>query len=71
MLAANNTDGQPPYSEPSGWCSHSGWPSTRVFYAALGGVVVARREDRRGDGSTFTEAAYGWSSLASLAEVGP
>lgn len=37
------------------------------FYDRLGGVVVAQREDNRGEGIILAEIAYGWASVASLA----
>jgi len=41
------------------------------FYGMLGGVVVAQREDKRGEGIIFAEIAYGWASVASLATAAP
>ena len=41
------------------------------FYDMLGGVVVARREDRRTEGAVLAKIAYGWASMASLAMTAP
>ena len=41
------------------------------FYDVLGGMVVAQREDRRGEGAVLAEIAYGWASMASLATAAP
>ena len=41
------------------------------FYDMLGGVVVARRENRRGEGAVLAEIGYGWASVASLAMAAP
>ena len=39
------------------------------FYDVLGGVVVAERKDKRGEGTVLAEIAYGWASVASVATV--
>ena len=41
------------------------------FYGMLGGVVVAQREDKRGEGIILAEIAYGWASVASLTTAAP
>ena len=51
------------------WVLEGNQPA-RAFYAALGGLVVARREDKRPEG-ILEEVAYGWSSLASVVTAGP
>ncbi len=39
------------------------------FYDVLGGMVVARREDRRGESTVFVEVAYGWANLSTIAKA--
>ncbi len=41
------------------------------FYNMLGGVIVAQREDKRGEGIILAEIAYGWASVPSLATAAP
>ncbi len=41
----------------------------RSFYEVLGGMVVAHREDRRGEDTVFVEVAYGWANLITVAKI--
>ncbi len=41
------------------------------FYDTLGGVIVAQREDKRGEGIVFAETAYGWARVTLLAMATP
>lgn len=48
------------------WVLAGNQPATN-FYDALGGAVVAERENKRGEDTVLAEIAYGWANVASLA----
>ncbi len=50
------------------WVLEDNQPA-RGFYDVLGGMIVARREDRRSESTVFIEVAYGWANLNGVAKT--
>jgi len=50
------------------WVLEGNQPA-RGFYDVLGGMVIAHREDKRGESTVFVEVAYGWTNLTSVAKA--
>ena len=53
------------YQGASLWVLHNNEPAKQV-YEALGGTLVAAREERRPSGIILHEQAYAWRDLATL-----